>query len=814
MAEARRNAGRGGLRPVISSPLQARDQDWNPTNDPILQQTAQSARPKHGPHISISDDNHHVTDAISSLYDYAEQQAGNSSSRPLSFMPSAREEIQLGRLNQQQQRSPTTPLNPSPFNPAAAETRPTLDRRQSRNGGHTLPNGTGGSAGKSSEPDSPGSLQSPADTAESMFPINNIDYESSPAAVQQELSNLAAIRRMSMNVDVAGDPDLPSFSAGSPNSVDEDPNRLFWVPARLHPELAPKEFKSFLDSKADAIKRRSNEFTEPDQLGRSLSGGSASLRRTKSRLSRQIDNTGGQGAEGYEDGASVLDRKRSGASRLSVITTPGNSGHNLAELEALMEDPEKVIGRLSLEAAQKENGGEDMPILPGAGSGLKRSTRTTYRKGSLKRGERVVGSGRRQRTSEHQDQPPPMPIDPSGGIQRSATDPGRPASNFSRPRAQSPPSSAGLSPSFDSILSGNQNNNVERQAPAEAMSPPGTRDDRPYSAPAKQQDQPAPQIQISEPPIQSRLGSKFRRQASGGNDQPLQNATVAPSIAGSNSRTDNLAVVPTTDEKLTSKKTVSKKRSNDGSKKSAWSLSSLLGSDEKKEEKEKKKREAAEKAAERAAEKASAATDDEIIAERRQAKKGKVTDNTRLDLLQQTMEGSSRHRESLVLDRNDVDLEDARKSEGNRRSGGNKPKEKDVGLLHSLFGGKKNKADRDSHSAKSARSSLRPQSPNEPARAAAVPDVDYNWTRFSILEERAIYRMAHIKLANPRRELRSQVLLSNFMYSYLAKVQQMHPQIQIPQSAAQKAQQRQERERQRKEQPEEYYQYQRYQEVS
>jgi hypothetical protein len=73
------------------------------------------------------------------------------------------------------------------------------------------------------------------------------------------------------------------------------------------------------------------------------------------------------------------------------------------------------------------------------------------------------------------------------------------------------------------------------------------------------------------------------------------------------------------------------------------------------------------------------------------------------------------------------------------------------------------------------------------------PDVDYNWTRFSILEERAIYRMAHIKLANPRRELHSQVLLSNFMYSYLAKVQQMHPQIQIPASAAQKQQQRQEK---------------------
>ena len=81
--------------------------------------------------------------------------------------------------------------------------------------------------------------------------------------------------------------------------------------------------------------------------------------------------------------------------------------------------------------------------------------------------------------------------------------------------------------------------------------------------------------------------------------------------------------------------------------------------------------------------------------------------------------------------------------------------------------------------------------------------------------------MAHIKLANPRRELYSQVLLSNFMYSYLAKVQQMHPQIQIPQSAVQKQQARQAQAQAKKEQQQqasaatdEFTQYQRYQEVS
>jgi hypothetical protein len=39
--------------------------------------------------------------------------------------------------------------------------------------------------------------------------------------------------------------------------------------------------------------------------------------------------------------------------------------------------------------------------------------------------------------------------------------------------------------------------------------------------------------------------------------------------------------------------------------------------------------------------------------------------------------------------------------------------------------------------------------------------------RFPVHVERAIYRLSHLKLADPKRQLRQQVLLSNFMYSYL-----------------------------------------------
>jgi len=150
----------------------------------------------------------------------------------------------------------------------------------------------------------------------------------------------------------------------------------------------------------------------------------------------------------------------------------------------------------------------------------------------------------------------------------------------------------------------------------------------------------------------------------------------------------------------------------------------------------------------------------------------KSHENSRLDVLQNSIDGAStKGREGLILDRETMDnrLVEERKKDSSRKSGEHK-KEKD-GLFSTLFGGKK-KSDRDSGPKKG--SSLRTLSP-EPPRRILKPDVDYPWTRFTILEERAIYRMAHIKLANPKRALQSQVLLSNFMYSYLAKVQQMHP---------------------------------------
>ncbi|MCJ1282486.1 hypothetical protein MMC26_001809 [Xylographa opegraphella] len=752
---------------------------------------------------------------------------------------------------------------------------------------HTNGNGYGrggrtNSFGHENGPKSPPlPVRSPSDTANSSFPLNDIDYESNPAAVAQELSNLQALRRMSMDVNAAGDPDLPTFNStfGMPTiaptgSADEDDtSRLFWVPARLHPELAPKEFKTFLDTRVDSIKRRSAEYSlSPNNPERQGSGGG--LRRKKSMLSRQIDNSGGRGAEGYQDGAERLDRKKS----LSSADALNTGITNLLELEELVNDPGTVIQRLSLDTGQKAIGGEvpaseDMPILPTTpGNSLRRSTRTTYRRGSLRKSDRIPKRAPKPAdtdTDELSSASPTAAGNELSDFTHTRTAPttitDRPLENFSRPgrmnrtRAilpesvpaapldgvrtsfttdsrdkptlKSPPAPISqanpvpippLPRQFVSQIASNGRSTVQpnRVVPQIVVeTPPGLDDTRtappsspksyiPQRIPAKEPLPPThPPVPLPNGPPGARGGKRpglTRQNQSEQGNQTLKDMAAHPSpLPGNSTRTDSLSFIPTLteDKKSESPKPALKKETVDGAKKSSWSWGSLLGNEEK--EKEKRKEEEAREAASKKA-KTKLAKPLE-----------KSHDNTRLDVLQTAMD-SGRGRESLVLDRGDLKLQEERKKESTRKSSGSdNKKDKDSGLFSSFFGGKK-KNERESYGKKVLRS-LSP----DPPHPVLKPDVDYNWTRFSILEERAIYRMAHIKLANPRRALCSQVLLSNFMYSYLAKVQQMHPQIQIPQNAVQKAQQRQpdqssqpSPQHRKADQPEEYHQYQRYQEVS
>ncbi|KAK0384738.1 hypothetical protein NLU13_7216 [Sarocladium strictum] len=809
-----------------------------------------ATRRGHSSQLSISDPSHHVTEAIGTLYG-DEDDSGSDSGRPLSFVGGSSYQDQIYRQPLRQEPEDVDPRRPlirsqseqtpgpstSNVETGSFKKSQTLPARSSsQRAPHSLDHGSL----------SPGAPLSPTPSLRdfqqseaSKFPLTNIDNASD---IAQELSNLQALRRMSMDVGSMIDPDMPPMTlsaipaiAPSGDDDENDPSRLLWVPARVHPELAPSEFQTFLEKRVQSIRRRSGEtlLSADGDLKRSDSGsslGSGSIRRQKSKLSRQIDNSGGRGAMGYVDGAERLERKRS-------------SGHTRElSLDELVKDPTKAVQKLAQESQEHPATGEgssndDKPILPMApGMGLRRSTRTTYRKGgSLRSGDRPFSrrlATRNQDGEAAETQVPAMPEAPPGhALTRVQSEPI--SDNFSRPnrsvRRQNKFSQDPL-PSVDISLDevsqpGSQDSSqasVQReQLPLRSSSSEqrlaggqlgrnGHQDDqhteqyndeydhyqndqsRSYPLRPSSQDQ-QPEPVADEPPARSNRRTdnapsayQYNQQATGqtqytsrlpsssSQSQNLSDSLAAHSGAAA-SRTDNLTFIPTFERPDKKSKrdddtgsVTSTKSSGSGWK---WFKSGAEDKEKKKEESKKSKTKS--------------------LVE-------KAQDNVRLDVIQNSIEKNSvKGRESIVLDRDNVDnkLQEERKREGSRKSDGKK--EKDGNIFSSIFGGSKRKEDKE----KSSKKSRHLEVPEEPVYKPLQPDVDYHWTRFPLLEERAIYRMAHIKLANPRRSLLSQVLLSNFMYSYLAIVQAMHPQMNVPTSPQQK---RLEEEARRKQQEEEY----------
>ncbi|KAK0617444.1 hypothetical protein B0T14DRAFT_498455 [Immersiella caudata] len=785
-----------------------------------------ASRRGHGSQLSISDPSHHVTEAIGTMYG-DDEDSGAEDNRPLSFLgaPYGADRLEKsqkpGEPGEERLRLVRTISDQSgtangPPSGAGLKKTHTLPAR--------IPNERSASFEGQKSPLPPLS-PNPSLREGSQFALTNID---NPNDIAQELSNLQALRRLSMDVGNNSDPDLIPFSGLSlvamptlaPTGDDDeaDPSRLLWVPARVHPELEPTAFKNFLENRVQSMKRRSGDSllsVEGSQRNNSMS----SLRRKKSMLSRQI-HSGGDGGEGYVDGAERLNRQHS------------QSGHSELSIDELVADPTKAVQKLAQEA--REEVGESDIIIPVApGMGLRRSTRTTYRKGgSIRNGDRVPFSKRvanRQAEKTGEEVPPVPPVDAAvgAGLSRTKSEPS--TENFSRPtravRRQHPfsretqPAVESSDGAHDDIEFGETPSLTLTQLPVRTSSvtsqhPPVPQIiETPPQEPAPQPARPFPERSSSQkaaqpvyidqyadqhaaeqyaeqpqhiepPPARSnKRPSPGKPQSNNGvtqstKEKPVQHEGVnindlasRPMLPGSGgTTTTSLTFIPTmtADERRDRKS-----RDRDD----AESISSTKSSGWKwfkSDDKEKKRREKEK---------------DE------QAKKGKVkpADNARLDVLQSSIDPAPvKGRESLLLDRDSVDhrLHEERKKESNRKASDSK-KEKD-GFFGGLFGGSKKKSDKElGHKKKDNR----PLTPEPPPRFLR-PDIDYPWTRFPIIEERAIYRMAHIKLANPRRPLQSQVLLSNFMYSYLAKVQAMHPQLQVPISPQQK---RQEEERKRRE---------------
>ena len=135
---------------------------------------------------------------------------------------------------------------------------------------------------------------------------------------------------------------------------------------------------------------------------------------------------------------------------------------------------------------------------------------------------------------------------------------------------------------------------------------------------------------------------------------------------------------------------------------------------------------------------------------------------------------------------------------GGEKKGKKEQREKD-GFFGSLFGSKKKQEEstaapaglghgqsgRDAAVAllgasKSSRGYVPPPSP-QPTTGVN------NYSRYPIHVERAIYRLSHIKLANPRRALYEQVLISNLMFWYLGVINKTQTQTQQQQQQQQPA---------------------------
>ncbi|KAL5633051.1 hypothetical protein ACGC1H_003519 [Rhizoctonia solani] len=143
-----------------------------------------------------------------------------------------------------------------------------------------------------------------------------------------------------------------------------------------------------------------------------------------------------------------------------------------------------------------------------------------------------------------------------------------------------------------------------------------------------------------------------------------------------------------------------------------------------------------------------------------------------------------------------------------KKSKKDKDSEKETGFFGSLFGSGKSKKPDDSTGnfsggqaaaaallgASKSKSPAPPHSqlPNQPP---IQPSANGTYARYPIHVERAVYRLSHIKLANPRRPLYEQVLISNLMFWYLGVINKQQQEEKV--RAAEK--EREEREKKDKE---------------
>lgn len=532
--------------------------------------------------------------------------------------------------------------------------------------------------------------------------------------------------------------DLPIIGAGSSegslgdpgstsNNPADDPFHLFWVPASLHPEIAPAEFRAFLKEHSRSPPS-SDESSEPDGPNAYLLS-SSSLGRKKSMLSRQYRPSEHDGVENEE----VVSLKRN---RSSLYTNRGPqlTINDLQKLEELAEeasesdDPSRlrnVLRRslsmnISPSALDKmdnipEMGDEaDAPIIvPPPGQILRRAARTKIRKPGL------PGDGGGHRFGSTRRGPPARAatMEPRTSSDKSSSDHGdsvesvatpQPRRTFSDEGHSQRPDSFNEEAIFDAYA---RDDDDETPAPVITSSPPSPTVDLPVPPQPQPEVQPSllealgPVILQPQPqrPLTTQPPAEYQVPPSR-TPSPTETSQPSPSTALAKSPSPPSFISTTPSPPAPNRKDKDKK-----------GLFGKWGSD----------------------------------------KGGKK---------------NGKEKDRVV------------------------EKEKDSGFFGSLFGGgSKKKQDQDYPSpvyggtaGREAAQALLGASKSKayaPSVSPAPSNSPNSYARYPIHVERAIYRLSHIKLANPRRPLYEQVLISNLMFWYLGVINKaqspVHPNGQV-----------------------------------
>lgn len=568
------------------------------------------------------------------------------------------------------------------------------------------------------------------------------------ALVQQEMSNLKALKRLSMGSQTSPlDPDLPQLqpqrspsppSSGrdqhitrrpSSRSLHRRPSREsdqdishnvdgntplglakeLWVPAHVHPEIAPNEWRSFVEEKLNEIQGNSKE-------------------KHMSRLSHLVTDR-----DEYMDASELLAKRRrsSGDQRRRSILELSEQLSSLGEFDSLLTTVEVPSS-------------SDEPIVPNGGTSLRRTKHSTRRPRRFPaRNDSTSSSpasfGERSSSNDlvtSVDQQPPNsapsvlppvssapPADSTGDVTKAEIPPTTSSATTVGQRRR-PNISVYTGPVATA-------SSVQPPSPSTASPPPGGSNLLTY----RRRHRHFPQAKVSTDGERDAEHVPLKR-------EPSSHATT--SVAPSRN-----------DEPVASSSTVL-----------SSSLSTKEESPREPQKREFRKAEETELQSHPLPKEESEKGEAEVEEERTSSR----SQNSTLDQRWRRLKDETETQSSKLLNM-------FRKKKDEHKRGHTRNVSRHTNLAETV--GKSPEPSEtisETTTSDSERADKAPTTQSKPelqlpydipAHQVTDRSIVMMYNRFPLHIERAIYRLSHMKLANPRRPLSQQVMLSNFMYAYL-----------------------------------------------